>query len=178
MPGDSLKEIAVIMAVNCVRNTCIENYHAEGKLTDPEMKAFNKEVADRLYTFLEVMLSRPHEEWRAFFDDMAFLSGNAVQTWDKPEFDKQMWRGKDYVPKFDARFTPTQGRYLAFIHQYMQLHGEAPAEADMQEYFRTSPPAVHQMVLTLEKRGLIQRTPGQARSIKVIVPAEVLPKLE
>jgi len=58
----------------------------------------------------------------------------------------------------DARpsFTPRQGQYLAFIHAYRCLHGLAPAEADIQRYFRVSPPSVHQMVLTLEKAGLIK----------------------
>ncbi|MCS3765932.1 MULTISPECIES: helix-turn-helix domain-containing protein [Bradyrhizobium] len=31
----------------------------------------------------------------------------------------------------------------------------SPVETDMQEYFRVSPPSVHQMVLTLERAGLI-----------------------
>ena len=75
------------------------------------------------------------------------------------------------------RFTPTQGQYLAFIQHYTVLHGRAPAEADMQRYFRTSPPAVHQMVLALEKRGLITRTPGQARSVALCVAADELPRL-
>jgi hypothetical protein len=47
----------------------------------------------------------------------------------------------------------------------------------MQRYFRTSPPAVHQMVLALEKRRLITRTPGQARSIVLCVAADELPRL-
>jgi len=44
-------------------------------------------------------------------------------------------------------FTPKQGQYLAFIHLYTRLHRRPPAETDMQEYFRVSPPSVHQMVL-------------------------------
>ncbi len=74
-------------------------------------------------------------------------------------------------------FTAKQGQYLAFIHHYTEIHRRAPAEADMQEYFRTSPPSVHQMVLSLEKRGLIARTPGRARSIVVCVSADELPSL-
>ena len=38
-------------------------------------------------------------------------------------------------------------------------------------------PSVHQMVLTLERAGLIQRRPGVARSIKVLVDPEALPPL-
>jgi repressor LexA len=76
------------------------------------------------------------------------------------------------------RFSSLQGRYLAFIHQYTQVHGVAPAEIDMQTFFKVSPPTVHQMVLTLERKGFIERTPGQARSIKVLVPAGELPPLK
>ena len=46
-------------------------------------------------------------------------------------------------------YTPKQGQYLAFIYYYTKLNGVPPAERDMQQYFRTSPPSVHQMVVTL-----------------------------
>ena len=72
--------------------------------------------------------------------------------------------------------TDKQGQYLAFIC-YSKIHGRAPAEAEMQPYFRVSPPAVHQMILTLEARGLIERTPGQARSRPLLVPPDQLPNL-
>ena len=75
-------------------------------------------------------------------------------------------------------YTQKQGQYLAFIYYYGKLHGRAPSEADMQQHFRVSPPSVHQMVLTLERRGLIERTPGQARSIRLLIPREELPDLE
>jgi DNA-binding MarR family transcriptional regulator len=76
-----------------------------------------------------------------------------------------------------ASFTEKQGQYLAFIHTYMKLNRRPPAEADMQNYFRVTPPSVHQMVLQLEKRGLIRRQPGQARSIELLVPPEAIPPL-
>jgi Mn-dependent DtxR family transcriptional regulator len=76
------------------------------------------------------------------------------------------------------RYTDKQGQYLAFIYYYTKIHGRAPAELDMQMYFRVTPPSVHQMVLTLEKRGLIERTPWQARSIRLLVPPEELPPLK
>ncbi|MGO9057306.1 MAG: LexA family protein [Candidatus Binataceae bacterium] len=75
-------------------------------------------------------------------------------------------------------FTPKQGQYLAFIHYYTKVHRLPPAEADMQRYFRVTPPTVHQMVLTLEARGLIARTPGQARSIRLLIALEDLPHLD
>ena len=74
-------------------------------------------------------------------------------------------------------FTPTQGQYLAFIDAYTRVHGRPPAETDMQRHLRVSPPSVHQMVLTLERAGLIRRQPGVARTIEVLVDPECLPLL-
>ena len=74
-------------------------------------------------------------------------------------------------------FTPKQGQYLAFIYLYMRLHRRPPAETDMQQYFRVSPPSVHQMVLTLERRGFIRRQPRTARSIELLVDPKLLPEL-
>jgi hypothetical protein len=71
-------------------------------------------------------------------------------------------------------FTPKQGQYLAFIHAYTRVLGRAPAEADLQRHFRVTPPSVHQMMLTLERAGLIRRQPGVARSIKVVLDPTTL----
>jgi DNA-binding MarR family transcriptional regulator len=75
------------------------------------------------------------------------------------------------------RFTPKQGQYLAFIYAYTQVLGRPPAEADLQRHFRVTPPSVHQMVITLEREGLIRRRPGIARSIQLLVEPEALPIL-
>lgn len=75
-------------------------------------------------------------------------------------------------------FTAKQGQYLAFIHLYTKVNGQAPAEADMQRYFRVTPPSVHRMVVELEKKGLISRVPRTARSIKLLLPVEQVPQLE
>ena len=75
-------------------------------------------------------------------------------------------------------FTQKQGQYLAFIYAYTTIHRQPPAEADMQAFFCVTPPSVHQMVLQLERLGLIRRTPGAARSIQLLVPAASLPLLD
>ena len=77
-----------------------------------------------------------------------------------------------------ADFTPKQGQYLAFIDAYARLHRRPPAEADMQRYFGVTPPSVHQMILTLQRAGLIRRQPGAPRSIEVLVHLEDLPVLQ
>ena len=88
----------------------------------------------------------------------------------------------DLAPKLDPSiapsFTAKQGQYLAFIYNYTKIHRQAPAESDLERYFRVSPPAIHDMIKTLQRNSLIQRTPGQARSIRLLVRPEHLPRLE
>ena len=76
------------------------------------------------------------------------------------------------------KWTEKQGHYLAFIYNYTKIHGRAPAEAEMERYFKVAPPTIHQMILKLEENGLISRIPGQARSIKLLVPKEDIPLLK
>lgn len=82
-------------------------------------------------------------------------------------------KGGEMIPKYTGK----QGQYLAFIYHYSEVHRYPPAEANMAEYFRVTPPTVHQMVLTLEKRGLIERVPGRPRTIQVLLPLSELPAL-
>ena len=76
------------------------------------------------------------------------------------------------------KFTDKQGQYLAFIHAYALAIGRPPAEADIQRFFALTPPSVHQMVLTLERKGFITRKPGSARSIRLLINPEILPALQ
>jgi repressor LexA len=76
------------------------------------------------------------------------------------------------------QFTNLQGQYLAFIVAYTKLNRRAPAEADFQRFFEVTPPSVHNMILTLDRQGLIRRTPGRPRSIEVSVPADQIPPLD
>jgi SOS-response transcriptional repressor LexA len=83
----------------------------------------------------------------------------------------------DYPPALPP-FTEKQGQYLAFIHAYACILGRPPAEADLQNHFRVSPPSVHQMVLALERQGFISRKPGAARSINLLIKPKNLPTLQ
>jgi repressor LexA len=76
------------------------------------------------------------------------------------------------------RFTEKQGQYLAFIHAYTLLNRRPPAEADFQRFFHVMPPAVHQMIVELERRGLISRVPGQPRTISVTLLDDEVPRLQ
>ena len=80
--------------------------------------------------------------------------------------------------KMAPAFTYKQGQYLAFIHYYTKVNGIAPAQADLQRYFRVSPPSVHRMVTQLEDKGLITKQPGMARSLSLAIPLSQLPALD
>lgn len=85
MDAKALKKLALIMTVNCVRNTVIEEYHADGKLTDDEMMAFNKEVSNKIYTFLNYMFLK-NSEINAEF--MVAMSMYYPRDWDQPHLDR------------------------------------------------------------------------------------------
>jgi hypothetical protein len=81
----ALKRLALLMTMNCVRNTVIEDYHAAGKLSESEMKAFNQEVANKIYTFLRFLLDKPIEEREAFLGAVGVMYPS---HWDQPKMDE------------------------------------------------------------------------------------------
>ncbi len=93
MLTSELKRLALLMAVNCVRNTVIENYHADGKLSDEEMKVFNKEVADKIYTFLFYLMGKPGTEQAAFLNAMSLMYPHG---WDQPEVDSELVEAMEF----------------------------------------------------------------------------------
>jgi len=77
-----------------------------------------------------------------------------------------------------GKFTVKQGQYLSFIYNYTVMNGQSPAEADLQRFFLVTPPAIHHMILKMEEEGLISRVPGQARSIKLLMEPDEIPRLK
>ena len=75
-------------------------------------------------------------------------------------------------------WTDRQAQYLAFIYHYTKVNRRPPAETDIARFFGLAPPSVHRMIVELEQRGLISRTSGASRSIRVLVPRSNLPELE
>ena len=77
-----------------------------------------------------------------------------------------------------TRNSHKEGQYLSFIYFYTKLNGRAPAELDMQQYFKSTPPTVHSMVVKLCNKGLIERSPGVARSIRLLLSRHDIPDLD
>jgi hypothetical protein len=107
---ESLKKEALKMTVACVRNTVIENYHAGqfpqsktgdysdvkvvtsfgeipwnklSRISDPEMMAFNKEVVNNLYTYLECLLN-PNFDRKLKERFMSYANEYYPYHWDEP----------------------------------------------------------------------------------------------
>ncbi len=76
--------------------------------------------------------------------------------------------------------TRVQGQYLAYIKEFMARNqfGIAPTHAELQWYFQSTPPTVNSMLKKLDELSYIEREPGVARSIKITIAPELIPKLE
>lgn len=73
-------------------------------------------------------------------------------------------------------FTPTQARYLSFIHAYTEGFGVPPSEAEIASAMKVQPPSVSGMLKTMVKKGLVQKTPGEARSIEILIDSQEIPR--
>ena len=81
----------------------------------------------------------------------------------------------DSGPPNSPPFTQRQGMVLAFVHAFIQRRAMAPSFEEIAGHFGISSPSVNGMIKTLERRGLLSRAPGVARSLRVLVPAAQLP---
>ena len=120
-------------------------------------------------TFTRLLEIAPADERRHLAEHMerdAKIDARKIQAW------RRKTRGGT------GSYTRRQGQSLAFIYYYTKIHGEPPAESDIARYFRISPPAAHQMVVTLERLRFIERQPGVPRSISLRIVREELPHLD
>jgi len=99
-----IQDVALVMGVSCVRNTIIEDYHADGKLTEDDMMNFNKEVVNKIYTFLKFFLLHDNvKEGTRFYN---FLCTWYPKNWDKPELDEDLFGSFKYVNEHADLFIP------------------------------------------------------------------------
>lgn len=83
-----MKHLALLMTLHCVRNTVIEDYHSSGKITDDEIKKFNIEVSNKIYSFLELLTNKDLTEyWSTIINNpkVFYMPTN----WNQPRFDKE-----------------------------------------------------------------------------------------
>jgi Mn-dependent DtxR family transcriptional regulator len=77
-----------------------------------------------------------------------------------------------------GRPTRKQGQLLAYVYWYTKVHRIPPSENEVAEFLAIRGPSAHQMIVNLAEKGFLQRTPGQPRTLKVLLPSEELPDLE
>jgi hypothetical protein len=116
---------------------------------------------------------------RAVYDGQVYiLKVRVFESFGEDAFAVSIHPAPKLNPSIAPSFTAKQSQYLAFIYHYTKIHRQAPAETDLQRYFRVSAPSIHDMIKTLERNGLIEKVPGQARSIRLLIQPEDLPRLE
>jgi len=86
-PDKFVSDLATMMAFNCVRNTVIEDYHRRGSLSPEDLKTFNKQVTDKLYTYLRILFNGSPEEQAAL---LKACNQSFPFDWDKPVLDRDL----------------------------------------------------------------------------------------
>ena len=86
-PDKFVSDLAIMMAFNCVRSTVIEDFHRRGSLSPEDLKAFNKQVADKLYTYLRILFHGSPEEQAAL---LKVCTTSFPFDWDKPALDREL----------------------------------------------------------------------------------------
>lgn len=74
--------MALLMSVNCVRKTVLDDYAVAGKLNEAELQTFIGECTDKLYTFLTYLLNRSEDEKQMF---LHIMNNSYPSDWPEPE---------------------------------------------------------------------------------------------
>ena len=138
----------------------------------------------------QIFLYGPHWEceFKRKFSDSDYAWESYARTWRALEKYVRESLGqrpavksaskKKTAPKEKPPFSEHQGQVLAYIHCFTLVNRQPPAQSDISKFFQITGPAVHQQICTLEKKGLLERLPGVARALRVLVPSAQLPELQ
>ena len=86
MNDENIKKLALIISANCVRQSTIEDCKKNGQLNDTQFNQINKELSDRIYTFLTYLLNKPAQEYSVMMEAMA---KNYPDDWATPEITQE-----------------------------------------------------------------------------------------
>ena len=90
MTEDNVKRLALIIAANCINKSIIETSNNNKEITDDQMTAFNKQLSDKIYTFLSYLLTKTPSEYSLMMDAM---TKNYPENWPLPCLDEQLLKG-------------------------------------------------------------------------------------
>jgi hypothetical protein len=105
-PDPEIERLAVLIVVNCFRNTVLEHHHAEcPEFGDDKMKALMTEAVDRTYTALCGLLNpTTPADYAAMRDSLA----RNTPQWDRPKFDQNMIKNMESAKTLNG-IHPTTG---------------------------------------------------------------------
>lgn len=86
MRGRPKKDVAALaqaVGYHCVRNSELEDWHAEGRISDEEMKEFMIGIVDRIFTALY------HVSDFEFTDGFLKAAGETLVFWQEPKLDEE-----------------------------------------------------------------------------------------
>lgn len=86
MNDENIKKLALIISANCVRESTIEDCKIKGQINDAQFTQINKELSDRIYTFLTYLLNKPAQEYSVMMEAMA---KNYPDDWAMPEINQK-----------------------------------------------------------------------------------------
>lgn len=77
-----IQHMALLMSVNCVRKTVLDDYLNNGQLSESELNTFITETTDKLFTFLTYLLDRSEQDKQTFLEVM---NGSYPHDWPAPK---------------------------------------------------------------------------------------------
>jgi len=84
---ETLKQLTTILTSHCLKGTVIEELTIDGALTLKKRKQFNKELSDKLYTFLLYFFNKSPDEYSKLVQKMG---DQFPSDWELPDIDPEM----------------------------------------------------------------------------------------
>ena len=81
MDSRVVQHMALLMAVNCVRKTVLDDYLNDGQITEDQLNTFIRESTDKLFTFLTYLLDKSDSDKQAFLEVM---QNSYPDEWPEP----------------------------------------------------------------------------------------------
>lgn len=78
----TISDVAKDVVAYAFRNGPVEDIHAEGRISDPEMKCLNKYMVNRISEVLYLMMS-----WRSKdLENLLLFASKTTSSWDDADF--------------------------------------------------------------------------------------------
>lgn len=82
MDAQVIQHMALLMGVNCVRKTVLDDYLNDGKLDAADVERLVRESTDKLFTFLTYLLDRSEVDKQVFLEVM---NSSYPHDWPHPQ---------------------------------------------------------------------------------------------